>query len=76
MKTKCSCDRHLDCVRSVSLHSKDLLIASASDDGTVKLWDLKNSIGKDTAGQKKYVYCRSMDVSLSPCTMTWLTATF
>ncbi|CAM0139791.1 unnamed protein product [Umbelopsis sp. WA50703] len=44
---------HLDSVRSVGLHADTMLIASASDDGTVKLWDLKHSIGKDARGQKK-----------------------
>ncbi|CAO3662180.1 unnamed protein product [Umbelopsis ramanniana] len=44
---------HLDCVRSVSFHAKDLLIASGSDDGTIKIWDLKNSTAKDSATQKK-----------------------
>ncbi|KAG2175403.1 hypothetical protein INT43_001050 [Umbelopsis isabellina] len=44
---------HLDSVRSVSLHADVMLIASASDDGTVKLWDLNQSLGKDARGQKK-----------------------
>jgi striatin 1/3/4 len=46
-------DRHLDCVRSVSFHTNELLIASGSDDGTIKIWDLKSSIGKDAVMQKK-----------------------
>jgi WD40 repeat protein len=45
--------RHLDSVRSVSLHTKDMLIASASDDGTVKLWDLMQSSSRDAGEQKK-----------------------
>ncbi|KAI8575566.1 hypothetical protein K450DRAFT_261266 [Umbelopsis ramanniana AG] len=44
---------HLDCVRSVSFHANELLIASGSDDGTIKIWDLKNSIVKDSVMQKK-----------------------
>ncbi|CAG8481356.1 9982_t:CDS:10 [Diversispora eburnea] len=34
---------HLDAVRSLSWHRSELLLASGSEDGTVKLWDLKGS---------------------------------
>ncbi|CAG8436156.1 8399_t:CDS:10 [Scutellospora calospora] len=41
---------HLDTVRSVSWHKSELTFASGSEDGTVKLWDLKGPVSfKPTA---------------------------
>ncbi|KAI8380528.1 WD40-repeat-containing domain protein [Choanephora cucurbitarum] len=42
---------HLDSVRTVSFHSKEMIAASGSDDGTVKIWNLKRAAIKD--GSKK-----------------------
>ncbi|KAI9275940.1 WD40-repeat-containing domain protein [Phascolomyces articulosus] len=39
--------KHLDSVRAVSFHPSEMLVASGSDDGTVKIWNLRRSIGKD-----------------------------
>ncbi|KAJ8662327.1 hypothetical protein O0I10_002021 [Lichtheimia ornata] len=44
---------HLDSVRSVSFHHSGMLVASASDDGTVKIWNLKRSIGSDGHSSRK-----------------------
>ncbi|CAG8650195.1 23757_t:CDS:10 [Dentiscutata erythropus] len=35
---------HLDTVRSISWHKSELMFASGSEDGTVKLWNLKGPI--------------------------------
>ncbi|ORY99284.1 WD40-repeat-containing domain protein [Syncephalastrum racemosum] len=45
--------RHLDSVRSVGFHPTDLIVASGSDDGTVKVWDLSSSIGRDGNSVRK-----------------------
>ncbi|CAG8539929.1 77_t:CDS:10 [Ambispora leptoticha] len=39
-----TCRSHLDTVRSISWHQSELLLVSGSEDGTIKLWDLKNII--------------------------------
>ncbi|KAG2220234.1 hypothetical protein INT45_008775 [Circinella minor] len=44
---------HLDSVRAVSFHPTDMMVASGSDDGTVKIWNLKRSIGKDGTPMRK-----------------------
>lgn len=38
---------HLDSVRTVCFHPKEMMAASGSDDGTVKIWNLKRLAGKD-----------------------------
>ncbi|KAI8369759.1 WD40-repeat-containing domain protein [Blakeslea trispora] len=43
---------HLDSVRAVCFHSKEMIAASGSDDGTVKIWNLKRAAAKD-GGSKK-----------------------
>jgi WD40 repeat protein len=50
-------DDHQSAVRSVICHSKTGMIASASDDGTIKLWDLKS---------KKQSKCEKTFKPLSP----------
>ncbi|OZJ02569.1 hypothetical protein BZG36_04192 [Bifiguratus adelaidae] len=48
-RTKYSLRSHLDSVRSTILHPTEMLVASGSDDGTVKLWNLT----KDAATMSK-----------------------
>ncbi|KAI9496878.1 WD40-repeat-containing domain protein [Zychaea mexicana] len=38
---------HLDSVRAVAFHPTEMMVASGSDDGTVKIWNLQRTIGKD-----------------------------
>lgn len=45
--------RHLDSVRSVAFHPKEPIVASGSDDSTVKVWSLRRSFGKDGSTSKR-----------------------
>jgi striatin 1/3/4 len=45
--------RHLDSVRSVCFHPDEMIAASGSDDGTVKIWNLQRATGKDGNAAKK-----------------------
>jgi WD40 repeat protein len=38
--TGAACGRHLDVVRAVAFAERDPTLVSASDDGTVKMWNL------------------------------------
>eukprot|EP00004_Rigifila_ramosa_P026086 TRINITY_DN7988_c0_g1_i3.p1 TRINITY_DN7988_c0_g1~~TRINITY_DN7988_c0_g1_i3.p1 ORF type:complete len:443 (-),score=106.72 TRINITY_DN7988_c0_g1_i3:200-1528(-) len=40
-QTKMVVHNHLDCVRAVAFHYAEPLLLSASDDGTIKLWNLR-----------------------------------
>ncbi|KAI8875402.1 WD40 repeat-like protein [Backusella circina FSU 941] len=44
---------HLDSVRSVCFHPDEMIAASGSDDGTVKIWNLQRATGKDGNAAKK-----------------------
>ncbi|CEP14043.1 hypothetical protein [Parasitella parasitica] len=44
---------HLDSVRAVAFHPKEMIAASGSDDGTVKIWNLQRATGKDGNATKK-----------------------
>ncbi|KAI8641506.1 WD40-repeat-containing domain protein [Parasitella parasitica] len=44
---------HLDSVRTVAFHPKEMIAASGSDDGTVKIWNLQRATGKDGNAAKK-----------------------
>ncbi|KAI7901369.1 WD40-repeat-containing domain protein [Cokeromyces recurvatus] len=44
---------HLDSVRAVCFHPKEMIAASGSDDGTVKIWNLQRATGKDGIAPKK-----------------------
>ncbi|KAI7862263.1 WD40-repeat-containing domain protein [Spinellus fusiger] len=43
-KTRITMKGHLDSVRTVGCHPTDMVVASGSDDGTVKIWQLQKSI--------------------------------
>lgn len=45
--------RHLDSVRTVCFHPTEMIAASGSDDGTVKVWNLQRTTGKDGNAIKK-----------------------
>ncbi|KAI8140171.1 WD40-repeat-containing domain protein [Fennellomyces sp. T-0311] len=47
---------HLDSVRAVSFHPKEMIVASGSHDGTVKIWNLRRSIGRDGNPVRKTAY--------------------
>lgn len=51
----CSCTitRHLDSIRAVGFHPSEMIAASGSDDGTVKIWNLQRATGKDGNAAKK-----------------------
>ncbi|GAA5798950.1 hypothetical protein HPULCUR_004359 [Helicostylum pulchrum] len=44
---------HLDSVRTVCFHPNEMIAASGSDDGTVKVWNLQRTTGKDGSAIKK-----------------------
>ncbi|CAO3657077.1 unnamed protein product [Mucor hiemalis] len=44
---------HLDSVRTVCFHPNEMMVASGSDDGTVKIWNLQRTTGKDGSAVKK-----------------------
>ncbi|KAI8992404.1 WD40-repeat-containing domain protein [Pilobolus umbonatus] len=44
---------HLDSVRSACFHPEEMIVASGSDDATVKLWNLQKTTGKDGNPIKK-----------------------
>ncbi|CAO3681577.1 unnamed protein product [Rhizopus stolonifer] len=46
-KNRATIKGHLDSVRSVCFHPKEMIAASGSDDGTVKIWNLKRIANKD-----------------------------
>lgn len=46
-------NRHLDSIRSVCFHPNEMIAASGSDDGTVKIWNLQRTTGKDGSAIKK-----------------------
>ncbi|KAG0192965.1 hypothetical protein DFQ28_006997 [Apophysomyces sp. BC1034] len=52
-KTKVNIKGHLDSVRAVSFHPSEMIIASGSDDGTVKVWNLQRTVGRDGSALKK-----------------------
>ncbi|KAG1175243.1 hypothetical protein G6F70_001730 [Rhizopus microsporus] len=52
-KTRVTIKGHLDSVRAVYFHPKEMIAASGSDDGTVKIWNLKKVTGKDGNAGKK-----------------------
>ncbi|RUP43983.1 WD40-repeat-containing domain protein [Jimgerdemannia flammicorona] len=52
-RTKFTLRSHLDTVRSVAFHSTEMVIISGSEDGTVKLWNLKSSLDRDGGVSKK-----------------------
>jgi striatin 1/3/4 len=43
----------LDSVRTVCFHPNEMIAASGSDDGTVKIWNLQRTTGKDGSAIKK-----------------------
>ncbi|KAF7724007.1 hypothetical protein EC973_001467 [Apophysomyces ossiformis] len=55
-RTKVSIKGHLDSVRTVSFHPKEMIIASGSDDGTVKVWNLERTLGKAGIAPKKMIH--------------------
>ncbi|KAK4511366.1 uncharacterized protein ATC70_012581 [Mucor velutinosus] len=44
---------HLDSIRAVGFHPNEMIAASGSDDGTVKIWNLQRATGKDGNATKK-----------------------
>ncbi|ORZ11245.1 WD40-repeat-containing domain protein [Absidia repens] len=46
-KTKMTFKGHLDSVRAVAFHPNDMLVATGSDDGTVKIINLQRTIGRE-----------------------------
>ncbi|CAO0790592.1 unnamed protein product [Mucor circinelloides] len=44
---------HLDSVRTVGFHPNEMIAASGSDDGSVKIWNLQRATGKDGNVSKK-----------------------
>ncbi|KAL0080781.1 WD40-repeat-containing domain protein [Phycomyces blakesleeanus] len=55
-KTKMSIKGHLDSVRAVCFHPTEMVIASGSDDFTVKVWNLQKATGEDGSGMKKVLH--------------------
>ncbi|KAI9265949.1 WD40-repeat-containing domain protein [Sporodiniella umbellata] len=46
-KNRTTIKGHLDSVRTVCFHPTEMMAASGSDDGTVKIWNLKRTASKD-----------------------------
>ncbi|KAI9023006.1 WD40-repeat-containing domain protein [Phycomyces nitens] len=55
-KTKMSIKGHLDSVRAVCCHPSEMVVASGSDDFTVKVWNLQKATGDDGSGMKKVLH--------------------
>lgn len=51
-KPKTTLKSHLDTVRSIDFHSKDLLMASGSDDGSIRLWNLSLLFSKKSQNRE------------------------
>ncbi|ORX54069.1 WD40 repeat-like protein [Hesseltinella vesiculosa] len=52
-KTKMTFKGHLDSVRTVAFHPDDMLFASGSDDGTIKIVNMQRSVDRDGNPLKK-----------------------
>lgn len=51
-KPKTTLKSHLDTVRTIDFHSKDLMIASGSDDGSVRVWNLSVMFSKKSQSRE------------------------
>ncbi|KAI8068503.1 WD40-repeat-containing domain protein [Gongronella butleri] len=52
-KTKMTFKGHLDSVRTVAFHPREMLFATGSDDGTIKIVNMQRSVGRDGHPLKK-----------------------
>ncbi|KAI8381394.1 WD40-repeat-containing domain protein [Radiomyces spectabilis] len=52
-KTKMTIKGHLDSVRAVCFHPQNMILASGSDDGTVRVHNLQQCMGRDNDSLKK-----------------------